>query len=204
MFKFANSNCVVIGTFNIYIIQPHWLSEVEIIPTGTNVAIQADMRSPGFKFKASGDDDLLWSVRPDRLTVQSKQFDIDCGKPIAEVLKHLPWTPVVAVGCNVAFRAPLDLFDKVSHLFSSHSVADDYKLAQKTWHRGIKRDHLVFNIQLAVRDDSIDLSLNTHTEAKKDLTIRESNQIARESCNSFIEQRDEAIKLAQSLLNVEF
>jgi hypothetical protein len=204
VFEFSNTSCVVVGTFNIYIVQPHWLSEVEIIPSKTKVAIQADMRSPGFKFKLPDNVDLSWNIRPDRLSTQSERLDVDCGKPIAQVLKKLPWTPVTAVGCNAAFIASLDHYDKISHLFSSDSLADEYKLAQKTWHRGIRRNHLTLNIQLSVTDDSIELSLNAHTEAKKGCTIRTANEVAQGACTSFIAQRDEAIQLARSLLNVEF
>ena len=203
MFEFTQSNCVVAGTFNIYIIQPHWLSEIGVVPAGAKISLQADMRSPGFKFKLPDDNDLLWSIRPDRLSVQSDRFAVDCGKPISKVLEQLPWTPVLAVGCNATFTASLDQFDKISRFFPSELIADDYSFAQKTYHRGIQRDGLVFNIQLSVTHDSIDLSLNTHTDAKKDRVIRDANQIAQESCKSFGAQRDEAIQLAKSLLNVE-
>ncbi len=42
-----------------------------------------------------------------------------------------------------------------------------YEYQQKTWHRGIKRGHLLYNTQLSVHDTEIELSLNVHTDAKK-------------------------------------
>lgn len=47
--KFEKASCVVVGTFNIYILRPQWLAKHEIIETGTEVGIETNLTQPGFR-----------------------------------------------------------------------------------------------------------------------------------------------------------
>ena len=202
MFEFTHSSCVVVGTFNIYIIQPQWLVEVGIIPEGESVKMQADFRNPGFRFRELNSP-LEWSVRPDRIQIQSRESGSDCGEPLSKVLSHLHWTPIIAVGSNLTFKAPVDDLDRLLYLFGTgpDPTLDDYSITQKTWHRALKREAAVFNLQLSAQEEYIELNLNAHTEVKNERSIRSSNELARETCESFFEQRMESVSLANSWID---
>lgn len=204
MFEYKNSSCVVVGTFNIYIIQPQWLSEVEILKPDSKVKMQTDIRSPGFRFELGDDDNLQWNVRPDRMSIESENLIADCGRPISQVLEKLPWTPIIGVGCNVNYTLSLDQRDKISHLFVNGAIPNSYETQQKTWHRGVQRKDIVFNIQLAETDKQIELLLNVHIDTKKDGKIKDANQIAQRACTKFKEYTEESVRLAQSILGMEF
>jgi hypothetical protein len=51
-FGFKRANCVVVGTFNIYIVQPAWLEETGIIPKGSVVSIDSKIDASGFRFSS--------------------------------------------------------------------------------------------------------------------------------------------------------
>jgi hypothetical protein len=51
-FRFSNSTAVAAGTFNIYVIQPQWLSEVKIFREGMKLQMASDFRRPGFRYSA--------------------------------------------------------------------------------------------------------------------------------------------------------
>ncbi|QDT83657.1 hypothetical protein [Gimesia chilikensis] len=207
MFKFKKSSCVVVGTFNTYIIQPHWLSEVGIFPSGATVEILTDIRNPGIRFSLSEqpeNDNRIWNVRPDRLSVESTTLGVDCGEPIARVLEELQWTPIDAVGCNIIFDSHIDHYDKISHLFNDSENIEGYKTIQRAWHRTLASETRQFNIHITVEDEKILLTLNSNTDAKTLGSIRESNSKAQLACKEFKQQTEEVHKIAQTLFGMEF
>ncbi len=95
-FQFTKVNCVAVGTFNMYIIQPAWLAKVGIIPKGIGVAIESKLDEPGFRFW-SPKLPVRWYVTPSRIQVETQRADADCGELVASVFKSLPETPLIAL-----------------------------------------------------------------------------------------------------------
>ena len=48
-FRLKRANCVVAGTFNMYIVQPAWLAKVGIVPKGIAVTVGSKLDEPGFR-----------------------------------------------------------------------------------------------------------------------------------------------------------
>jgi len=203
VFRFLESNCVAVGTFNIYIIQPAWLREVSLFPDTPKVRVQSDMRQPGFRYQ-NLDDDLLWNVRPDRFMVESKAWDADCGTPISKVLENLPWTPVRAVGSNVTFRCdPEQANDLTEKMFQPVTIPDAYSQAQRTWHAGLKREDTLTNLQLCATPEHIDLSINVHTEIAQSQSQKKATELAIAACVAYRTHLADATNLAKQLFSIE-
>ena len=127
------TNCVAVGTFNIYIIQPVYLAQMGILKKGVEVRFDADMRQPGFRFavKNSG---LKWEVRPDRLTIESRSLSEDCGAALSQVIDNLQWTPMQAVGVNAVFTGDIETVgDSLDVVFQDSILPADYTISQRTW-----------------------------------------------------------------------
>ena len=148
----------------MYIIQPAWLAEVDIIPKGIPVEIYSKLDEPGFRF-TSPKMPTRWIVTPSRIQVESDRPDEDCGGAMARVFEQLPWTPLVALGNNTIYRASLD---ELAHLPLFGSLKQDpptgFEFAQKTVHYGLKRGETVFNLMLALTEDEVEVSVNAHNE----------------------------------------
>ena len=151
-FHFTSASCVAVGTFNIYIIQPQWLAEMGVWPEGAKCSIQTDLSRPGFKFHRIENDPLRWRVRPESLVVETDESGADCGKPIADVLRHLEWTRIEAVGSNESYSCPIanasDLIDRVLPL--GEGPPEGYADSQRSWHRAFMRNGALTNVQLSV------------------------------------------------------
>lgn len=198
---------MVVGTFNITIIQPKWLVESEIISSDSNFHLQFDVQSPGIRFKLPDLNDQAWNVRPDRLSVSSTEPGTDCGKPISEVLERLPWTPILAVGCNVNLACPikefpnLDILKSCSIIFDEEKLSQDYSFKQRSWHFGVQREGVVFNVQISETNEEIELLLNVNTDTKVNQSIKKANDSARNACANFLDYTKEATTLAQEILS---
>lgn len=194
-FRFKKASCVAVGTFNMYIVQPAWLAkpEIGIIPEGTEVAIETKLDAPGFRF-TSPKLPATWIVTPSRIVLETENPAHNCGETMAQVLKALPWTPLVALGTNTLYEGSLNELDGAPEV-SSYPLAtrkpDDFELAQRSFHVALKKDELVFNLQLSVRNDAAELSANAHT----DLQNRDS-EFAQEAARKFLDHR----RLAESLI----
>ena len=164
--KFRNASCVAVGSFNIYIVQPAWLIEVGILAADLeNVGIEVNLAEPGFRIRCPGDE-MIWSVQPTRITLETKRASTDCGESMALVLKNLPHTPVQAIGCNARYEAPLDA-DEADRFFAglpriSTSLGADKSVTQRTQHVGITEAHHVFNLSIVENRDVLQLSVNVH------------------------------------------
>ena len=53
-FKFQEASCVVVGTFNIYIIRPDWLGKLGLIPEGAIGKIERPLDQPGMRLSFAG------------------------------------------------------------------------------------------------------------------------------------------------------
>jgi hypothetical protein len=202
--RFQKSAAVVVGTFNIYIVQPKWLAEIGVLPVSTGInVLEADLNRPGFRF---GDPNTQrkWNVRPDRIFVESESPEDDCGAPLAEVLRVLQWTPVMAVGTNAIFRGSLSAIEGIANRFGSSQLEPPagYDLTQRTWHVGITRGSQVINLQLATLRDRLELSINVHTELPREAKQPEISRMAQEACSGFLAHRKEAVDLVEQLLGI--
>ncbi len=186
-FLFKRANCVAVGTFNMYIIQPAWLAEVGIIPRGTEVAISSKIDAPGFRF-SSPKLPARWIVTPNLIQVETDQPDIDCGEAVAKVIEKLPWTPLIAIGNNSIYEAPLEeLVGTRIPLPATQVAPEGFEFTQRTIHYGLKHGSTVFNIQLAITEDEVALTLNAHTE----LGVRKSEE-AKHAAQQFFHDRQTA------------
>ena len=80
-FAFKKSSCVALGTFNIYVIQPALLADMGVIePNDQLVRFEGDLTQPGFRFGATHCGN--WTVRPERLAVESCDPEFDCGRHV--------------------------------------------------------------------------------------------------------------------------
>lgn len=206
-FRFKSANCVAVGTFNIYIIQPKWSKEVGLWSKGEKFELQMDLRQPGFRFRRVTDDPLRWSVRPERLTVETNEFGADCGTPVSNVLHHLQWTRLEAVGSNETYSCAVhDVSDLVERMLPlgvpSHGDYDD---VQRSWRRGLRRNNSVTNVQLSVSpaDGNATVVINIHTEVGQIENQEELTRRAQDSCRAFGKQLAEARELASELLSVD-
>ena len=195
-FRFKRSNCVLVGTFNMYIIQPPWLAKRGIIPK-VNVTLESKLNEPGFRFSSSKLR-TRWVVTPGRIDVESEDPQEDCGDAMAKVVHALPETPLIALGNNAFYEAPLgDPLALPEDLRDSRAVPPGYSLVQSTQHFALKRGESITNIQLAITDKSFEIATNVHTELRdRDSTFTE--EVARR----FLADRLDSERLITQLFNV--
>lgn len=194
VFRFKRANCVAVGTFNIYIIQPAWLSEVGIIPKGSPVEVYSKLDEPGFRF-TSPKLAARWVITPNRIQVETDTPGEDCGEAMAKVLSQLPWTPLVALGNNTIYQTPLEALPRIPVLTALDPKAPEgFELAQKTVHVGMKRGDTLYNLQLSATEDEIELSSNAHTELRE-----RKSEFAQMSARRFFEDRKTAQRLITAL-----
>jgi hypothetical protein len=202
-FQFEKANCVVVGTFNMYILHPPWLAKHDIIKEGTEVGIDTDLIRPGFRFRFP-QYKATWMVAPDRLVVESDEPKTDCGKPVAKVLRALPETPLFALGNNVHYKAELselkNLSEAIRRFPRAESPTRDQSVVQRTFHVGIKRsEHETINLQILLKEDSIELACNVHVE----LDNREkAGKAVVTAAERFFGDQAEALTLAQHFFGV--
>lgn len=196
-FKFKKATCVVAGTFNMYVIQPPWLAKLEILPKGSEVSIGTDLNEPGFRYIPTKGP-FRWFVTPNRIEVETRDSEADCGIPVASVLAALPWTPLVALGNNSIYTAPLEDLGRLREEFRcSPQSPEGYSLKQRSLHFGLSRDGAVTNLQLSFTLEELELSFNVNTELRK----RESAD-AQVAARRFLQDRRDTEFLIQKLLGL--
>jgi hypothetical protein len=196
-FTFKKASCVVAGTFNMYVIQPPWFTKIGIFPKGIEVAIGTHLDEPGFRY-APTKNPFRWFVTPHRVEVETRDPEGDCGAPMASVLEALPWTPLVALGNNVIYTAPLADLDGLREEFRrSPQAPEGYAMKQRSMHFGLSREGAVMNLQLSITPEELELSVNTHTELRK-----KESEDAQAAARRFIQDRRDAETLIQQLFGV--
>jgi len=203
-FRFSDSTAVAAGTFNIHVIHPRWLAEVDLLPEGTKVKMSSDFRRPGFRYAFDGIA-MEWDVRPERLVIVSKSHKENCGSVLAGVIRNLPWTPLLGVGVNIEFKGTLEDLEAIPKLCQPPpcQAVEGYGTKQQTMHLGLTRGPHVFNMQIAVHE-KVELSINVHTElGNKAAPQREVTALAIGACDNFFALREEAVGLAKKLWNLE-
>lgn len=199
-FQFKQSSCVAVGTFNVYVVQPEFLREIHVFPEEIALKFEANLTQPGFRFSVE-DRDARWTVRPDRLTVESRDARKDCGHDLADTLDALPWTPLTAIGCNVVYSAPRS--EDIDRLFCDVRIPPDFGLNRRGSHFSIKRDAVVFNVQVSSEQGEHTLSINAHEELTQHQTQKALSQHAVTAARQFFERRRASRILAATLLGIE-
>lgn len=167
-FRFQKASCVVVGTFNMYILHPQWLADRDIIERGMEVGIETNLAQPGFRFQFPKYK-ATWRVEPTRVVIETQDPQTDCGTFVAKVLGTLPHTPLFALGNNAVYEVDLSERDTLAPAIRDFPWPDSpdegQTVAQKTFHVGVKRaEHEATNLQLAIQEDKIELTCNVHTK----------------------------------------
>ncbi len=194
----------MVGTFNMYILQPQWLAKRGIIEQGMGFAIETNLARPGVRFHLRSYD-AIWAVSPDRLVIETTNSKTDCGEVIARVLEALPETPLFAIGNNTSFEGELSELDRLAESFRSCPMLEcppkSGTVEQRTFHVGVKRDeHETINLQLALLQDKIELSCNYHRKLD---SRDDANSAAMKAASSFFQDREEATRLAKHFFGSE-
>lgn len=201
-FLFKQASSVVVGTLNMYILHPQWLIDHQIIPDDTKVAIQSSLDKPGIRLHFPSLK-CIWTVEPTRLQIQTDDFEFDCGELTGKVLHRLPETPIIAVGSNSTYIAPLDDLESLLTLKdfpSFDELLEDGEISQRTFHVAVERPNgAVANLQLSVTDDEVELALNVHTDQKDKPIAR--NAVA--PAQRFVADQQDARSLAHKLFGAE-
>ncbi len=197
-FRFEKASCVVVGTFNMYILHPQWLAKHKIIEEGTEVGIETDLTQPGFRFRFPKSK-AVWSVAPHRLAIESQDPETDCGEAVAKILKVLKETPLFALGNNVHYQAELsereNLSPSIREFPETEPPTKEQSVLQRTFHAGVKRsERVTANLQIALKEDGIELGCNIHNELGN---FENANEVAVAAAERFFDERAEVKALAQ-------
>ncbi len=161
-YKFRKASCVAVGTFNIYIIQPAWLTAVGIFPSEAEVTLQANLTRPGFRL-SSVHMKTVWYVAPGRLAVESVSPHQNCGELMATVLDKLLWTPVSAIGNNVTYQAdreaaePFPALDACAH---SAVVPEEYSEKRRSLSLTVIRPDRDYTLTAVAGTEVVELTGN--------------------------------------------
>jgi hypothetical protein len=150
----------------MYIIQPAWLAEVGIIPKEIEVSVYAKIDAPAVRF-SSPKLRARWVVTPSGIQVETDHTNEDCGEAIAEVIEKLPWTPLIAVENNAFYTVSLDELGTLMLPFpTTQNAPAGFQFVQRTVHYGLKREETVYNVQLVINEDEIELTVKARTELR--------------------------------------
>jgi hypothetical protein len=115
------------------------------------------------------------------------------------MLERLPWTPLVGIGNNTVYSAGLDELERLPTLNCFNPTAPKgYELARRSFQLGVSRGEELFNLQLAIVKEGIEISANTHRE----LRDHESGA-AQETARNFFGHRRESEDLLRALFQVD-
>jgi hypothetical protein len=194
-FRFHQASCVVVGTFNIYILRPDWLGAIGILDPQSEVKIEAKFTQPGLRL-SSPNLGSKWTVLPDRLILETTSARENCGETIDKVLESLPWTPVTAMGCNFSYRGDHTSVDHWHEKtrFPGTKAPEGFSLKQRTWHWGVAHESHIYNIQLSEIDAAVELAGNTHAEWASDGVAS-----ARRFAQRFFEFRKTSLRFATEI-----
>lgn len=207
-FRFKSASCVVVGTFNIYVLQPPLLASLGLIRNQkSHVKLEANLTQPGFRF-SSEELNATWTVKPDKVVVQTVDPQKDCGADMATVLEALKWTPITAIGTNVEFLSK-ELPDGVlsdSHTSIRNALGSEGQegIVQTTCHFSVRLGEHICNFQVAGQDSEFELSINVHSDLINRGDQPTTNHIAQQIARRFFSQRQEVTSLIHQKFSLEF
>jgi hypothetical protein len=196
---FRKASCVAVGAFNVYIVQPHWLASKDLLPKGLEVVIESKMDEPGFRF-TSAQLKVRWFITPTRIAIETDDPAEDCGDLMARLLRWLPETPVVAIGNNANYEAKpaAGMVRGLPDYPISQTLPGD-RLSQRSFHVAVQRDKCVFNLQLSLTAERIELLINSHCP----IAGERGAALAQEHAKQFLEHRRMGGELARHHLKVD-
>jgi hypothetical protein len=208
-FRFQKSSCVVVGTFNIYIVQPHLLLEINAVnaddkPDG-EIKFEADFSQPGFRFEFM-DQKIKCTVRPDRFLVESDDSAVDCGRVVGTLVQTLRYTPFMALGINSHYST--DNADDIQNLCREYlpnfQDAQAASIKQRTVHAAVSVGSAVVNLQVALKENVADFSANCHVQLDGKGDRDAIAEIVRVATGDFFEWNRTSRSLARDLFKLEF
>lgn len=199
-FRFETANCVAVGAFNMYIIQPLWLGAKGILPPNLELEVESNFDEPGFRF-SSKQLPVRWVVTPTRIVIETDRKGEDCGKIMADLLGFLPETPLKAVGNNTYYSCSRESLD-VPEIpnFPRQDGLSGYDLKQRAFQFAVSRDNCVYSTQLTLSEDKAMLLTNAHGQ----ISVNEGMKQAQDHARHFLEHRQTALDLARHYLKVNF
>lgn len=174
-FTLKSVSAVAVGALNTSIIHPAWLTEIGLLESDAEVKINLNLSQPGLVLEGGKGNESFgkWLIRADRLVVTTTEWEARPGDQVAQVLRELPWTPVVAVGLNFAF-VPHDATTDIvfPEGFPGDVKTTDSIVAERTWHVKFRSDtdETERNVQITKRHDAtpvVELNVNYHTNTEK-------------------------------------
>jgi hypothetical protein len=198
---FVKASSVAVGTFNIYIIQPGWLTRVGILPPGTEITIEANMTRPGFRLSSPALK-TLWFVSPGKLAIETTDSNVDCGRQMSDVLKMIPVTPVFGVGNNVTLTAKRSEIEPLPVLEACTAAAllpDGYSEDRRVSAMSVTREGRTFNLNVVVRGDVVEF----HGNADSTLGDDGTGERGAECASRFEADKQELISLFSDVFGVK-
>ncbi len=196
-FEFHEASCVIVGTFNIYIIRPDWLAKVGLLDEGSVVKFEGLLDRPGFRF-SSPKLGANWTVFPNRLVLETESPQENCGETAARILECLPWTPVMAIGFNFVYRGDAQAVEgwKDKTTFPPKNPPDGYKLVQRAWQVAVEHEQQTFNLQMSELESGVEIRSNVHTElGNRDIGF------AQETARKFLQHQEESLSMIREVFS---
>ena len=200
VFRFIKANCVAVGAFNIYIVQPHWLVAKQMIPEGIELVMESKLDEPGFRF-SSESLNMKWTVTPTRIVIESDDATQDCGKVMAKLLEWLPETPVSGVGNNTHYALSLPEANSELNLpdFPIDLPMANHEIQQRAFHVGVKVNDCLHNLQLSVANIGCELLTNSHLAKQPHWKA----DVLQKHAENFFDHRSLGVELAKQYLKAQ-
>ena len=198
-FQFKKSGCVVLGTFNTYIVQPLWLAKIGIIERGP-VEIGTKIDEPGLMFSPPPGRQR-WVVTPARIDIHSEDPKENCGEAIASVLAKLPWTPLVAIGNNAHYGADLSELSALPALKACppEEAPEGYRLQRRSLFVALGQERIRLNFQLSITEEAVEIATNVHADLREH---ENASEFAQDFARKYFEHRKQCENLILDLWNV--
>lgn len=187
MLKLVDQNIVVLGSINPAIIQPNWLSKLELIPKGEKIEAKISI-GPGSSTEYRWGKRYTWTVDQLslKISVPPESPRTELTKFITTVFGALSHTPVTATGQNFLFEGnPEDINAEFFH-------KEDWGLTKKKkWGRVARLRHEItfeegearkVNIYLTKNHEKAVVQINFHYEASDTLKVIEYSKEVEDNC----------------------
>lgn len=181
-FILKDATCVIVGSWNLAILNPDWLSNTLFeLPEGTEIPVEVSV-GPFTVFKANIKD-LFIVPKPNKLVVNparedDKLFEL-ADQMVLKLYDLLPYTPVEAIGHNFTYE--LDDSEKFSigSGFVSSGYEDIYKTIgaspgadSRLQHSVLLKEGTALNLAFIQSQETRAIHMNYHYEGKVSEKIR--------------------------------
>lgn len=197
-FGLQKAACVAAGAFNVDIVQPQWLTAKGLLPVGVEITLESKLDESGFRFH-SPELKVCWLVTPTHIVIETDDQGVDCGALMARLLTFLPETPLVGVGNNALFETQSEAGTVGS--LPDYPVIETMSgdiLRQQAFLVSIAREPCLFNLQLSILPERVELFMNVHCPVGG----WQKSALAQEHAKRFMEHRRAAAVLARHHLKV--